>query len=152
MSKIRTKIIEVVDTDMVSRVFIDVISCRVLSNGSLVIKYFEDAAENTKIYKKASWRYYSRIWENNYLGGYLASHPLKDDFMNEPIFEVTELDESDKSDEDSPIEFKSAEICYNCKHCRITNPRCMYGICVLHSDKEVADEDSCSDFEEGIKI
>ena len=147
MSKIRTKIIEVVDTDMVSRVFIDVISCRVLSNGSLVIKYLEDAAENTKIYKKASWRYYSRIWENNYLGGYLASHPLKDDFMNEPIFEVNELDDSS---DDEPIEFEPAlqvpDICYHCRNWDIIDARKMEGICRSHNIETYA-EDGCQDIE-----
>lgn len=92
MANIRPKIIEVVDVDMVTRVFCNVTSCRVLSTGSLVVKYLEEGIENTKVYKKASWRSYSRVWENTYLGGYLASHPLKNNFMNEPVCEDTKND------------------------------------------------------------
>ena len=149
MANIRPKIIEVVDVDMVTRVFFNVTSCRVLSTGSLVVKYLEEGIENTKIYKKASWCSYSRVWENAYLGGYLASHPLKDDFMNEPIFEVTELDGSsdDEPIEFEPIGYKPAECCSNCKHWHITDLCNMYGLCSSRAVEETAAEDSCSDFE-----
>ena len=147
MANIRRRIIEVVDVDMVTRVFFNVTSCRVLSTGSLVVKYLEEGAENTKIYKKASWCYYCRIWENNYLGGYLDSHPLKDDFMNEPIFEVTELDDSVDDLSDEPMEYKQAECCSNCKYWHITDACEMRGVCTSRSAEETYGEDSCSDFE-----
>ena len=138
MANIRPKIIEVVDVDMVTRVFFNVTSCRVLSTGSLVVKYLEEGIENTKIYKKASWLYYYRVWENTYLGGYLDSHPLKNDFMNEPV---------DDSADDEPIEYEPPENCYNCKYWHITDVRRMYGICACRAAEETAGEDSCSDFE-----
>ena len=76
---IRPKIIEVIDIDMLTAVFFNVTSCRVSSVGSLVIKYMDEGTEYTKIYAKSEWRSYSRVWENTYLGAYLASHPLKND-------------------------------------------------------------------------
>ena len=62
--------------------------------------------------------------------------------MNEPAFEVTEIDESDK-----PIEFKPAEMCYTCKYWHITDARQMYGLCSCRAVEQTAAEDSCSDFE-----
>lgn len=127
MANIRPKIIEVVDTDMVTRVFFNVTSCRVLSTGSLVVKYLEEGIENTKIYKKASWRSYSRVWENAYLGGYLPSHPLKNDFMNEPVLQVP-------------------DICYHCRNWDAIDARKMEGICRSYNIETYA-EDACQNIE-----
>lgn len=138
MANIRPKIIEVVDVDMVTRVFFNVTSCRVLSTGSLVVKYLEEGTENTKIYKKAAWRSYSRVWENSYLGGYLASHQLKNDFMNDPV------------ESDEPIEFEPAlqepDICYYCKNWDATDAHKMEGICRSYNVETYA-EDGCQNIE-----
>lgn len=130
MANIRPKIIEVVDVDMVTRVFFNVTSCRVLSTGSLVVKYRDEGIENTKVYKKASWRSYSRVWENAYLGGYLASHPLKNDFMNEPI----EYEPDEKC------------YCYKCKYWHINDARQTYGLCTRRAVEETEAKDNCRDF------
>lgn len=147
MANIRPKIIEVVDVDMVTRVFFNVTSCRVLSTGSLVVKYLDKGIESTKVYKKASWRSYSRVWENTYIGGYLASHPLKKDFMNEPVFEVTEVDDSS---DDKPIEygqiFEEPAICYKCRNWDLIDARNMEGICRRYNIESYA-EDGCQNIE-----